>query len=101
MARTPLTDSEIAEALASLPGWEHSGGSLTKTFRLAKYLDGLTLATEIGQMAEQMDHHPMIVIGWKRVTVTFSTHDAGNKVTAWDVKAAAAVESLPAARSAT
>lgn len=101
MARTPLTDTEITDALASLPGWEHSGDSLTKTFKLAKYLDGLTLATEVGQLAEQMDHHPMMVIGWKRVTVTFSTHDAGNKVTAWDVKAAAAVEALPAARSAT
>lgn len=100
MARTPLTDAEIATALASLPGWEHSGDSLTKTFKLAKYLDGLTLATEVGQLAEQMDHHPMIVIGWKRVTITFSTHDAGNKVTEWDVKAAAAVEALPSARSA-
>ena len=41
-----------------------------------------------------MDHHPDLTIGYKKVKVSFTTHDAGSKVSAADVKAAKAVEAL-------
>lgn len=95
MARTPLTDSEITERLAQLPGWQRSGDTIAKTYKVSTYLAGLAFASAVGTIAEGMDHHPEIVIGWKKVTVSYATHDAGNKITDADFNAAAAIEALP------
>ncbi|MBK8023981.1 MAG: 4a-hydroxytetrahydrobiopterin dehydratase [Chloroflexi bacterium] len=94
MARTPLTDSQIDAHLTTLLGWSRAGDSLTKTFNLPSYMAGLAFATAVGTICEGMDHHPDMQIGWKKVTVTFTTHDAGNKITEFDVAAAKAIESL-------
>lgn len=95
MARTPLTDDEITERLSQLPGWQRDGDMITKTYKLGSYMAGLVFASAVGTIAEGMDHHPNIHIGWKKVTVSYSTHDAGNKITDADFNAAAAIEALP------
>jgi 4a-hydroxytetrahydrobiopterin dehydratase len=55
----------------------------------------LAFASAVGVVAEGLDHHPDILIGWRKVTVSFSTHSAGNKITSLDMEAAAAIEALP------
>lgn len=91
----PLSDDAISSSLSQLPGWERDGGSITKTFKLDKYLTAFAFAATVGTIAEGLDHHPDIHIGWKKVTVTFSTHSAGHVVTEKDIEAAAAIEGLP------
>lgn len=70
----PFTDDEVAERLKALPGWSLQGVSIWKRFRFKSYLSGLDFANKVGRLAEQEDHHPDIHIGWRRVTLTFSTH---------------------------
>ena len=94
-ARTPLTDSEITERLAQLPGWQRDGDTIKKTYKLNSYLAGLAFASAVGTIAEGMDHHPDMHIGWRKVTVSYNTHSAGNKITDTDFNAAAAIEALP------
>jgi len=60
--------------MRSLPGWNLVDGSIEKEFRFTSYLDGLAFANEIGKIAEEQDHHPDIVIKWRRVKLTLSTH---------------------------
>ena len=43
--------------------------------------------------AEAADHHPDIAIHYRRVEITFTTHDVGG-LTAKDMDGAAAVEAL-------
>ena len=97
MAKNPpaLTDADVTKQLAKLPGWERDGDKIKKLFKLDTYLAGLAFASAIGTIAEGLDHHPDMLIGWRKVTVTFSTHSAGNKITQNDLDAAAAIESLP------
>jgi 4a-hydroxytetrahydrobiopterin dehydratase len=45
-------------------------------------------------VADSQDHHPDMTIGYKKVTVSFTTHDAGSKITSSDVETAALVEAL-------
>lgn len=94
MPTPPLTDAEIEAGLTTLPGWERSGDAITRTFRMESYLAGLAFAAAVGTVAEGLNHHPDILIGWKRVTVTFTTHDAGGKISAKDLQAAAAINAL-------
>ena len=94
MPTLPLSDAEIAARLESLPGWERDGDVITRTYKLDTYLAGLAFASAIGTLAEAQDHHPELIIGWRRVTVRYNTHDAGGKITARDFRAAAAIEAL-------
>jgi 4a-hydroxytetrahydrobiopterin dehydratase len=94
MATTPLTENEINTGLAALSGWERNGDSITKTYKFDSYAAGLAFASAAGIVADGKDHHPDILIGWKKVTLTFTTHDAGNKLSQKDIDTAAAIEAL-------
>ena len=94
MPTPPLSDAEIASRLEALPGWERDGDWIIRTFKLDTYLAGLAFASAVGTLAEAQDHHPELIIGWKRVTVRYQTHDAGNRISEKDMRAAAAVDTL-------
>jgi 4a-hydroxytetrahydrobiopterin dehydratase len=94
MATTPLTETEIKERLDKIPEWAREGDKITKTFRLASYTAGLAFACAVGTIAEGFDHHPELVITWRKVKVSFTTHDAGNKLSHKDFEVAEAIETL-------
>lgn len=94
MPTTPLSPESITEALSTLKGWEHADNVLTKTFKLPSYMAGLAFASAIGTLAEGLDHHPDLFIGYKTVRVTTTTHDAGNQISAKDVALARAIDAL-------
>lgn len=91
---TPLSEDQIVQHLSTLPGWERDGGLITKTYQLDTYMTGLAFAAAVGTVCEGLGHHPDLFIGWKKVKVSFTTHDAGNALTEKDFKAAAAIEAL-------
>jgi 4a-hydroxytetrahydrobiopterin dehydratase len=94
MPTTPLGEAEIIERLARLDGWERAGHKLVKTFALESYMAGLAFAAAVGTIAEGQNHHPDLYIGWKRVRVEFTTHDAGHQLSEKDFAAAAAIDAL-------
>jgi 4a-hydroxytetrahydrobiopterin dehydratase len=97
MAKNPpaLSDADVTKGLGKLPGWERDGDKIKKLYKLDTYLAGLAFASAVGVIAEGLDHHPDMLVAWRKVTVTFSTHSAGSKITQNDLDAAAAIESLP------
>ena len=94
MATEALSDVAILEALQTLDGWERDGDKLVKTFETGTYPQGLAFATAAGMVADGMNHHPDIMIGWKKVTLEFTTHDAGSKISQKDVNAAKAINAI-------
>lgn len=94
-----LSEAEISAGLAELKGWSREEDTLVKEFRFDDYLAGLAFASSVGVIAEGLDHHPDLSIGWRRVHVSFTTHDAGNKLSAKDFAAAAAIDALGYPRS--
>ncbi len=94
MARSVLSPEQIAERLPMLNGWAVEDNVLSKTFPMETYLAGVAFASAVGIVCEGLDHHPDMHIGWRKVKVAFTTHDAGNALTEFDFKAAAAVDAL-------
>jgi 4a-hydroxytetrahydrobiopterin dehydratase len=94
MNRKPLTEAEIHERLPALKGWQVDNMQLTRTYAMDTYLAGIAFAAAVGTVCEGLDHHPDIHIGWRRVTVSFTTHDTGNTLTEFDFMAARAVDAL-------
>src|SRR5262249_2006787 len=86
-AREKLSDEAIAAFLAKAPGWERRDGALARTFTFKDYGGGVAFAVRVALAAERRDHRPASGIFWGRVTVAWSTHDAGG-LTSLDVEMA-------------
>lgn len=91
---TPLSESQIKNSLTELAGWRIEGDKLMKDFKFAGFREALAFMVRVGFEAEEQAHHPEIFNVYNNVTIGLATHDAGNKVTAMDVKLAKAIDSL-------
>ncbi len=59
-------------------GWQVVRGQrLEKVYRFANFRDALAFVNRVGELAEQVSHHPDIELGWGRVALTIWSHDAG------------------------
>ena len=88
-----LSPTQVEEALTRLPGWELRDERLVKTFRRAGFVEALEFVQRIAGPAEEMDHHPDVLISWRDVTLSLWTHAAGG-ITARDLRLALAIEEL-------
>jgi len=73
-----LTDSEIAEMMPHVPQWQLVTQDnilrLQCVFKFKNYAQALEFTNNVGAIAEEEDHHPLIVLEWGRVTVQWWTH---------------------------
>jgi len=90
----PISEDKILKELNNLPGWEFDNNKLRKEFSFDNFKDALSFITRIGFEAEEQVHHPEIFNVYNTVNISLSTHDAGGKVTAKDIKLAKTIESL-------
>jgi 4a-hydroxytetrahydrobiopterin dehydratase len=91
-----LSDSEIRQKLASLAGWTLGDGAISRKLTFPSFPDAIAFTTRLAFEAEASDHHPDILINFKRVTLTYSTHSEGG-LTAKDFEGAARADSVAAA----
>ena len=68
---------EIARRLASLHGWSLDGNAIKKQYTFRDFPDAVHFVDRLVPVAEAADHHPDILINYKRVTLTYSTHSEG------------------------
>ncbi len=85
------TESEIAIALASLPGWGRTGSSISKAFAFADFKEAWGFMSRVALVAEKLDHHPDWRNVWNKVEITLSTHDVGG-LSSKDFELARAIE---------
>jgi 4a-hydroxytetrahydrobiopterin dehydratase len=72
-----LTQEEIAKRLQDLGGWQLMDNAIKKQYTLPSFMDGVRFVDRVALLAEMADHHPDILINYKRVTMTLSTHSEG------------------------
>lgn len=89
-----LNEAEIQNHLAAVPEWNRSGDEIARTYTLTSFPAALAFASTVGHLAEAANHHPDILIQWKKVTLTLSTHDAGG-LTIKDFDLAKQIDALP------
>jgi 4a-hydroxytetrahydrobiopterin dehydratase len=76
------------------PGWRIvDGHHLEKEFRFDDFAQALAFTNKVGAAAEELQHHPDILLGWGRARVTTWSHDAG-AITSRDYALAAKIEEL-------
>lgn len=72
-----LSQEQIDVALADVQEWTQSGDAVQRTFRFEDFMAAVGFVNRIAEMAEEVQHHPAIMIRYDKVTLTLSTHDAG------------------------
>lgn len=85
--RMKLSPSQVARRLAALAGWNLEGDAIVRQYTFPSFPDAVAFAARLAFSAEAADHHPDLLISYKRVTVTWSTHSEGG-VTTKDVDGA-------------
>lgn len=93
LAYRKLTDDELAEGLAALPGWTVEGGPIAKTYAFDSYKDGVVFAVAVAHLADRLNHHPDLFVGYGKVRVALSTHDVSG-LSPYDLELARRIEGL-------
>ena len=69
-----LSELEIGESLRHVPLWNVKNGLLCRALDFRTYLEGALFAIKVAHVAEDLDHHPDILIGYRKVTISVNTH---------------------------
>ena len=72
-----LSESEIETGLEGLSDWSRSGDAIQRTYSFADFLGSIAFVNAIAARAEEVQHHPDILVRYAKVTLTLSTHDCG------------------------
>lgn len=65
------------ERLKSLTGWTLEGAAIRRKFTFDDFAAAVAFVVRLGFEADAADHHPDILINYKRVTLTYTTHSEG------------------------
>ena len=90
-----LTDNEIDYNLTTLKGWalDENESRIIKGFIFKDFKEAIAAMVKIGEVAEELNHHPDWTNVYNTLTISLSTHDA-NGVTEKDFKLAEAIEGI-------
>jgi 4a-hydroxytetrahydrobiopterin dehydratase len=88
-----LSGSDAQQRMKRLNGWSLDGDAVRKQFTFANFVEAIAFVNRLVPIAEAADHHPDILISYKRVTLTYSTHSEGG-LTEKDFEGAAAADRL-------
>jgi len=74
--------------------WKQEDNALHREFTFRDFSEAFAFMTRVALVAEKMNHHPTWTNTYNKVTITLSTHDAGNTVTERDHKLARAIDEI-------
>ena len=90
-----LSEEKVNEALKSLSGWKYENGSIKKVFKTKNFPATMGFVTSVGGFCQKRNHHPdYLLMKFKEVEVSFSTHYAGG-ITENDLDIAGDLEEIP------
>ena len=86
-----LSDDEARERLKTVPGWELQGGTIRRTYFFPDFKAGMAFANRVADLANAQDHHPDMLVQYRAVTLTLTSHDSGG-LTARDFRLAQSID---------
>lgn len=73
-----LEASQIEKYHQQVPDWEiitlEGEQRLKRVFKFNNFAEALAFTNQVGQIAEQQDHHPALLTEWGQVTVFWWAH---------------------------
>lgn len=72
-----LNDSQIQEKLAETTGWERRDQMIVRMFQFEDFKESMSFVNKVADLADEMDHHPDILISYNSVQLSLTTHSEG------------------------
>jgi 4a-hydroxytetrahydrobiopterin dehydratase len=94
-----IAPDQARARVRELPGWALDGDVIKRQFTFAGFPEAVAFIVRLGFAAEAVDHHPDLLVNYKRVTVSFSTHSEGG-LTEKDFEGARSATALAATMGA-
>lgn len=73
-----LDDATIKEYKQQVPDWEileeEGIKRLRRAYKFKNFEQALAFTNQVGELAEEQDHHPLLQTEWGKVTVNWWTH---------------------------
>ncbi len=88
-----LTETVLEKKIKEMaPKWEISKNEKGESFiqrihHASKFMKGIEFVNKVAEVAEENDHHPDIIINYKRISIRYWTHTVSG-VTLADVQMA-------------
>jgi 4a-hydroxytetrahydrobiopterin dehydratase len=86
-----LSRADAEQRIKFLDGWTLDGDAIRKQYTFEDFVEAVAFVNRLVPGAQAADHHPDILINYKRVTLTYSTHSEGG-LTDKDFAGAAAAD---------
>jgi 4a-hydroxytetrahydrobiopterin dehydratase len=93
MIHMKISRTEAEQRIKGLNGWTLDGDAIRKQYTFADFPAAVEFVNRLVPEAQSADHHPDILINYKRVTLTYSTHSEGG-LTVKDFTGAATADRL-------
>ncbi|MGW0467667.1 4a-hydroxytetrahydrobiopterin dehydratase [Streptomyces sp. NPDC003027] len=97
--KVPLTEEQIATALAEAPGWCREGDEITRAYSI-RYHGGVAMIVHVADVERLIGHHADIDLRWGKIRFGITTHDVGHRLTAADFDLARRIDAIAAAHGA-
>ncbi len=73
-----LTEAQIYQFMPEVSEWQlkavEGEKRLERVFKFKNFAEALAFTDKVGAIAEQEDHHPLLITEWGRVTVNWWSH---------------------------
>ena len=88
-----LNKEQIEKNLQGLDNWFISEKVIKKKLKFNSYMDSIKFINKVATKAEELNHHPDMIVGWCEIEISFMSHDKGG-VTSDCINMAKFVESI-------
>ena len=72
-----LSIKEIESSLETLDGWILEDNQLKTSYNLNSFMQVMSFSNLISDKSVQINHHPKIIINYKKIEFNLITHDVG------------------------
>lgn len=73
-----VSEKESQKLLSQIPAWhlldDNGNKRLQRKYTFKNFTEALAFTNKVGEIAEQEGHHPVILLEWGKVEVTWWTH---------------------------
>ena len=72
-----LSNDEANKQSKLLNGWSLENNAIKKEYIFDSYMQSIRFINLLAEEAEKNNHHPDLVVGWRKINVTLTSHDLG------------------------
>jgi 4a-hydroxytetrahydrobiopterin dehydratase len=72
-----LSKEQIVFNLSKIPGWKLQMDQIERQLLFSGFREAISFVNQVADYAEEMNHHPVIIVSSNQVTIKLTTKESG------------------------